>query len=409
MKTFGLLGEKLSHSYSPLIHSMLGDYNYELYEKRPEEVEDFLKSGRFDGLNVTIPYKKTVLAYCEGFSETVRRTGSANTIIRRGDGALYADNTDYFGFSHMLEKSGIKAAGKKVLVMGSGGASLTVRTVLGDMKASEIITVSRGGSDNYENLHRHFNADILVNTTPVGMYPENGLSPVRPEDFRSCEGVLDLIFNPARTKLLLDAMELNIPCANGLSMLVAQAAKASELFTGRKTPDTDIDTITELIERRTKNIILIGMPGSGKTTTGRILAEISGREFYDTDELIISRAGKSIERIFEEDGEDAFRDLETSVLESVTKLSGAVIATGGGIVTQKRNLSLLRQNGIIVFLNRAPGELETEGRPLSLQTGVTALYEKRYPLYKQWRDYEFECRGAGETAEDIRRGLLNFR
>lgn len=407
MKTFGLLGEKLSHSYSPMIHAMLGDYTYELFEKDPEQVEGFLKSGLFDGLNVTIPYKKSVMTYCDELSDRAREIGSVNTIIRRADGTLFGDNTDYFGFSHMIEKSGVTVAGKKALILGSGGAGLTVRAVLRSFKAAEIITVSRSGKDNYENLYMHSDADILINTTPVGMYPKNGRSLVRLEDFDKLSGVFDLIFNPAKTELLLEAEDLGITLSNGLGMLVAQAAKAAELFLGIKTSSTAIDKITGLIEGKTRNIILIGMPGSGKTTTGRILADICGREFFDTDELAASRAGKSIERIINEDGEEAFRKLETDMLDSVTKLSGAVIATGGGIVTRDENRRLMRQNGTLVFLNRPPRELETDGRPLSKQIGVRTLYEQRLPLYKQWCDYELDCCGARETALKIKAALFD--
>lgn len=407
MKIFGLLGEKLSHSYSPMIHAMLGGYRYELFEKRSEEVEDFLKSGSFCGLNVTIPYKKTAMAFCSELSGRAMEIGCVNTIIRREDGSLFGDNTDYFGFLHMVEKSGIAVEGKKALVLGSGGACMTVRAVLKDLKAADIITVSRSGRDNYSNLHNHSDADILINTTPVGMYPENGRTPVRLRDFYRLSGVLDLIFNPAKTALLLEAEELGIPFSNGLGMLVAQAAKAAELFSGVKAGFAKIEEITGLIERKTKNIILIGMPGSGKTTTGRILAEISGRKFHDTDEIAASRAGKSPGEIINEDGEEAFRNLETEILKDVTKLSGTVIATGGGVVTRSENRRLLRQNGILVFLNRPPEELETEGRPLSKQVGINVLYEQRLPIYKQWCDYEFDCSGAQDTALKIKAALLD--
>jgi shikimate dehydrogenase len=407
VRIFGLLGEKLSHSYSPMIHAMLSDYTYKLFEKSPGEVESFLKSGSFNGLNVTIPYKKTAMAYCDELSDRAREIGSVNTIVRREDGSLFGDNTDYFGFSYMIKKSGVNISGKKALVLGSGGAGLTVRAVLRDFNAAGIITVSRRGEDNYNNLHKHFDADILVNTTPVGMYPDNGRSIVRLREFDKLSGVFDLIFNPDKTELLLEAEVLGIPRSNGLRMLVAQAAKAAELFSGVRTDSADIDKITGVIRKKAINIILIGMPGSGKTTTGKILADICTRQFYDTDELVASRAGKSIESIFNEDGEEAFRNLETQILERVTKLSGAVIATGGGVVTRGENRRLLRQNGTLVFLNRPLRELETEGRPLSRQIGVRALYEQRLPIYKQWCDYELDCCGAQETALKIKAALLD--
>ena len=303
---YGLIGEKLGHSFSPYIHGELGGYDYSLIELERGELGRFLKRGAFRGLNVTVPYKKDVIPYCAWLSPEARRIGSVNTIVNDG-GLLRGYNTDYFGFVCMLRKAGIDVKGKKALVLGSGGASLTVQTALHDLGAKSVTVISRGGEDNYGNLERHADARLIVNTTPVGMYPKVEAAPLSLEIFPDCEAVADIIYNPSRTKLLLDAEARGIPCANGLPMLVAQAKAAAELFLGRDIPDARIDEITSVIEKRTKNIILIGMPGCGKTTVGKLLARSLGREFADTDEMIVREGGRSIPDIFASDGEAAFR------------------------------------------------------------------------------------------------------
>ncbi|MGE4484861.1 MAG: shikimate kinase [Oscillospiraceae bacterium] len=405
MKTFGLLGEKLTHSFSPQIHARLADYEYKLYEKAPEEVEDFLRSGSFDGLNVTIPYKKAVMPFCAELSESAKKIGSVNTIIRRDDKTLYGDNTDYFGFLYMLGKTGVEVSGKKALILGSGGASLAVSAALTDSGASEIIVISRGGENNYENLQRHYDAQIIVNATPVGMYPHNGVSPLALSNFAGCACVLDLIYNPLKTKLLLSAQALGIPCAGGLSMLVAQAKKARELFLGESVDNGIIDVITDEISQEERNIVLIGMPGCGKSSIGRELAGITGRKFFDTDVMIETKAGKTIPRIFAEDGEAVFRAVESEALAEATAEHGCVIATGGGIVTQPVNLDLIRQNGVAVFLDRAIDELPSCGRPLSAGRGTDILAKERRPLYLKWSDYKFIVCGISETANNIKEKL----
>jgi shikimate dehydrogenase len=403
MKTFGLLGEKLSHSFSPLIHSHLADYVYSLFEKAPAEVGEFLLRGGFDGLNVTIPYKKTVMTFCAELSDSARKIGSVNTVIRRIDGSLYGDNTDYYGFSYLLKKTGADVRGKKAVILGSGGSSVTVKAVLEDQSAGEIVTISRRGENNYENLSRHADAHIIVNTTPVGMYPNNGGAPVSLKNFNQCAAVIDIIYNPARTKLLLDAEELGIPCANGLPMLVAQAKRACELFLGNSVEDAKIERITELIARQTMNIVLIGMPGSGKSSVGAALAASTDREFFDTDLLVAGKAGKSIPDIFSGDGEPAFRRMETEALEEVSKKSGCVIATGGGIVKNPYHLRLMRQNGVVVYLDRNINELPLSGRPLSQQQGVEALARERIPLYETWGQLKIPAQsGVEDTAQYIK-------
>ena len=399
----GLLGRRLGHSYSPAIHAMLGDYEYGLYEKEPEALEEFLRHGGLDGLNVTIPYKKTVMQWCDALSDEALRIGSVNTLTVK-DGKITGYNTDCDGFAWLLQASGFDPAGKKALVLGSGGASLAVQDVLRN-RGAQVVVVSRTGEDNYGNLARHRDAALLVNATPVGMYPHTGVSPVAVEDFPQCRAVLDLIYNPAKTRLLLDAEKLGIPAFNGLSMLVAQAARASALFTGAPVPAQRIGQITEAIARRERNIILIGMPGCGKTSVAKALAAQTGREFLDCDACLEQAAGKSIPEIFARDGEAAFRRLETQTLQSLCCQSGKVIATGGGVVTRPENRDILRQNGVLVFLQRPLEELQVSGRPLSEQKGVAALAEQRLPLYRAWSDCVVDVCGAQATANLIRKEL----
>ena len=397
----GLLGRKLGHSYSPQIHNLLGDYSYVLFEKEPEELENFLKNGDFSGLNVTIPYKKEVIPYLSELSPTAKKMGCVNTVLRRSDGSLYGHNTDYFGFTSLVRHAGLSIAGKKVLVLGSGGASNTAVAALKDLGASPVV-ISRSGENNYQNLHRHTDAAAIVNTTPVGMYPNTGVSPIDLGLFPHLEGVLDVIYNPARTQLLLDAEKLGIPRENGLWMLVAQAKEAAEVFTGGKISDEVIEKIYRELSHQMKNIVLIGMPGCGKSTIGTLLAEKLGRTLADADEKIISLAGKSIPDIFAQDGEPTFRDWETKALAELGKQSGLVIATGGGCVTQKRNYPLLHQNGYLVWLERDCSVLPTDGRPLSQANDLGKMYAARKPLYEVFADIRVENTGTPEeTAQKI--------
>ena len=393
----GLLGEKLGHSYSPRIHAELGDYEYALYERSPEELPKFLTKGDFHALNVTIPYKKTVIPYCAALSEEAQRIGSVNTLLRRADGSLCGDNTDAWGFRKMIEKSGIAVEGKKALIFGSGGASVTVRAVLSALGVGEIVTISRSGADNYANLDRHADAQILVNATPLGMYPENGTAPVSIRDFPRCEGVLDVVYNPSRTAFLLEAEALGLPHAGGLTMLVQQAIRASELFTGKSVDSGEAERIERLLRGETENIILIGMPGCGKSTAGKMLAEKLRRPFVDCDSYIEKAAGMSIPEIFAKEGEAGFRRRETAALRELGKRSGIVLATGGGSVTVEENYPLLHQNGTIVYIIRELSALPTEGRPLSQSTAVKELYEKRKKAYARFADVSVENRGSREN------------
>lgn len=391
----GLLGRKLGHSYSPQIHSYLGSYSYVLFEKEPEQLEDFLKNGDFSAINVTMPYKKDVIPYLDEISPVAQKLGSVNTIVRRKDGTLFGHNTDYFGFSSLVQRSGLMLAGKKVLVLGSGGASNTVVAVLQELGANTVI-ISRAGENHYGNLHLHRDAAAIVNTTPVGMYPNTGISPVDLSQFPKLEGVLDVVYNPARTQLLLDAEKLGLPCQSGLWMLVAQAKEASEYFTGQKIEDSMIDRIYGKLSGQMQNIILIGMPGCGKSTVAALLAEMLGRKAVDADEEIIRLAGKSIPAIFAEDGEEVFRSWETNVLGSLGKQSGLILATGGGCVTRAHNYPLLHQNGILFWLQRSLEQLPTDGRPLSQVNTPSALYEARKGMYEAFADHIIDNNGSPE-------------
>lgn len=389
----GLLGEKLGHSYSPQIHSMLADYEYKLFEKSPEELEDFLKSGEFDGLNVTIPYKKSVMPYCAELSPTAAQIGSVNTIVRRSDGSLYGDNTDAFGFENLIVHNGIEVKGKKALVLGTGGASVTAQAVLKNLGASEVVVISRRGEDNYENIAKHADAEIIANTTPVGMYPNNGKAAVDLTQFPKLSGVLDVVYNPARTALLLQAEKLCIPCAGGLYMLVSQAKRSCELFTGNSIPDSEIDRIERILSHQMQNIVIIGMPGSGKTAVSTMLAERLGRKIFDTDTIVSEKAGMTIPEIFAAQGEAGFRKLETEATADVGKLSGNIISTGGGVVTVADNYELLHQNGVIVWIERDTNKLARDGRPISLSSDLNELYAARLPLYERFADIKADNNG----------------
>lgn len=397
MKKYGLLGEKLGHSFSPRIHKLLCGYPYDLYEIERDRLGEFLSTTELMGMNVTIPYKKDVMPYCSYIDPSAKRIGSVNTLVKHEDG-WHAYNTDYFGFRYMVEKSGISPKGKKVVVLGSGGASLAVRTALEDMGAAEIVIVSRSGENNYDNLHLHVDTEIVVNSTPVGMYPKNGAAPVSLDSFPNCKAVLDLVYNPLRTELIMDAEKRGIAAVGGLSMLVAQAHKSAELFFGESIPVERMEEVYDTLVSDVSNIVVIGMPGSGKSSVGKALAAAMDREFYDADDEITKFAGETPEKIINTRGEEAFRKIETTVLAELGKKSGCVISTGGGIVTRERNYPLLHQNGTIVWIKRELGELAVDGRPISLSMPVEELYRKREKLYNSFSDFDVQNAGTVDDA-----------
>lgn len=402
----GLLGEHLTHSYSPQIHALLGEYSYELFEVAPDALADFLRSDRFDCLNVTIPYKRAVVEFCATLSDAARALGSVNTLVRRPDGSLHGENTDLDGFRWLLERNGGVQPGEKALVLGTGGASQTVQAVL-CAAGAEVTVLSRRGEQNYSTLAAHADATLVVNATPVGMYPNNGARLIDLDLLPQCRCVLDLIYNPARTRLLLDAEERKIRCENGLSMLVAQAKRAAELFTGKMIPDAVCTDILRTLEREMHNVILIGMPGCGKTSVGTLLAQRLGRPFFDVDTEIERRLGCTIPAFFAREGENAFRAVETQVLAELGKRSGCVIATGGGCVTRPENYELLHQNGTLVWLRRDLSALPVDGRPISRSRALSELYREREPLYRRFADICVENDDTeAVVAEKIKEQLL---
>lgn len=398
---YGLLGERLGHSFSPRIHKALWGADYGLIEKSPEELGPFLQSGGFRGLNVTIPYKQAVIPYLAELSEAARAIGSVNTILRREDGSLWGHNTDYDGFLALVKSLSFDLRGKKALVLGDGGAAKTVRAVLRNKGVGELVTISRRGPDNYENLSRHVDAALIVNTTPLGMYPNVDAAAVDLERFPACKAVLDLIYNPARTKLLLQAEELGMEALGGLPMLVEQGRKAAELFSGHSIPAEEGERLLRRLRAETMNVALIGMPGCGKSTVGRALAERLGRPFVDLDEELVKRAGKSIPTIFAEEGEAGFRARETALLDEFSRESGLVIATGGGVVTRPENRPLLRRNSRVIRLERLLEQLATDGRPLSQTRSVLALACEREHLYRAWAEGTVQVTEPKETARRI--------
>lgn len=402
----GLLGRKLSHSYSPQIHNLLADYSYGLFEVEPDRLADFLKTENFSGLNVTIPYKKAVIPYCQALTKQAEKLGSVNTIVRRKDGTLLGHNTDYFGFRSMVDHCGLQLKNKKVLVLGSGGASVTVVAVLQELGA-EVIVISRTGSDNYTNLDRHADAAVIVNATPVGMYPETDASPVSLDIFPNLEGVLDLIYNPCRTALLQQAEKRKLITQNGLWMLVAQAKESAEWFTGRQISNDYISEIHQKLRYQMENLILIGMPGCGKSTVGKILAQKLGKTFVDADSEIEIKSGMSIPEIFSKQGEQGFRQIEAEVLANLGMRSGQVIATGGGCVTKEENYPLLHQNGTMVWLQRDLEQLPVDGRPLSKSGSLLHMYQQREPLYRAFADFTVTNDGTPEQTSNSILSLLS--
>ena len=394
-RRIALIGGKLGHSYSPQIHALLGmTYPYEMHEVAPDAIGEFLRTNPYDGFNVTIPYKKDIIPHLCGMSDTARRLGSVNTVLRTPDG-WWGDNTDYYGFSYMVRRTGYDIRGKKAVVLGAGGVCPTVCAVISDLGAASVTVISH--RDNTEaGRAPHADAQVIVNTSPVGMYPNNGASPIPPDAFPAMECALDLIYNPFETAFLADARERGCVTESGISMLVAQAKRGAELFCGISLEDSLCDRVTAQMIISRRNLILIGMPGCGKSTVGRRAAKQLGREFVDLDAEIERAAGKPIPQIFADDGEEVFRRIEHDVICDVCRRSSLVIATGGGCVTRAENYRPMAQNGILLWLKRDIADLPTDGRPLSQKSKLEDMYRIRRPLYEAFADMTVD---AAETPE----------
>lgn len=396
MIQYGLCGRTLKHSYSKIIHELLGNNEYNLYSLERDEFYELMEGKGFKALNVTIPYKTDAARLCEVVSEEAKSIGSVNTVVNKG-GKLYGYNTDYAGFVYMLKRAGIDIKDKKVLILGSGGTSLTARAVCSREGAREYLVVSRKGEVNYGNIASHADADVIINTTPVGMYPDNGRSPVDLSVFTKLSGVVDVIYNPIKTALVHEAEKRSIPCTTGLPMLVAQAVRAHELFFDISVDDSVIEQVLAKCTKKILNVIFVGMPGCGKTSIGGEYAKMTGRSFLDTD-VFVEQCGMTIPQIFEKYGEEYFRDKETQAIEMLSALSEKVIATGGGAVKREKNIKLMKQNGIVVYLKRDLDKLSTDGRPLSAggHERILKLYEERHEIYENAADIIIE------THEDVK-------
>ncbi|MGN0790817.1 MAG: shikimate kinase [Christensenellales bacterium] len=388
---FGLIGEKLGHSYSKEIHNLIADYGYELREVKREELGAFMTERAFSGINVTIPYKKSVMDYLDVISDDAKKIGAVNTVVNR-DGKLYGYNTDFYGLKALLIHNGVSVRNKKVLILGSGGTSDTAYNVVTGLNAKEAIKVSRTKKDGFvtydEAARLHSDADVIINATPVGMYPDDDGVPVNIGLFPSLSAVIDAIYHPLRTNLVSDAENRGIKACGGLYMLVAQAVYAAALFENKKPDENLIDDVYWKILNDKRNIVLIGMPSSGKTTIGKALAARMGKRFADTDELIVGTTGKSIPEIFEEKGEKVFREIEKKVICDIAVNDGTVIATGGGVILDEKNVLALKRNGVIVYLDRKIDNLiATDSRPLSSNVDdLKKLYAKRKPLYEKYAE-----------------------
>lgn len=402
---FGLIGEKLGHSFSKEIHEMMADYTYELCPLTREEFPAFMQARDFIAINVTIPYKEAVIPYIDHLDERAAAIGAVNTIVNRG-GQLYGYNTDFDGFSYLLAQHNISLADKCVLILGAGGTSKTISAVAKAQGAKEIIksdTVARDGVISYDEAQQIERAEVIINATPNGMYPENTDHPlVDIDQYPNLTAVVDVVYNPIKTNLILAAEAKKIPCAGGLEMLVAQAKYAAELFVDQKADDSYIDQFYKRILLQKRNIALIGMPGSGKTTVGKLIAEKLNLPFVDCDAEIEKRAGQTIAEIFDTVGEKAFRILETSIVQTLAKEGGRVIATGGGAVLDEKNTQALRQNSAVIFLDKAPEDLAIDAsRPLSPDVAANLkLYAARFRKYMAAADIKVNNVGTAEEAAD---------
>ena len=409
---YGLIGIKLGHSFSAELHRRIGGYDYELVELQEKDLDVFFAKRDFSAVNVTIPYKEAVLPYLDEIDPTAASIGTVNTVVNR-QGKLVGYNTDFGGMMALIRRMKLDLYGKKVLILGTGGTAKTAYAVVRQLGAAEVLFVSRSGRSHAltysEALIRHSDADVIINTTPVGMFPDLDSCPISLSTFTHLRGVLDVIYNPLQTRLILEARQRGIPSQSGLYMLVAQAALASELFTGNSVPAETVENVYTDILREKRNLVLIGMPGSGKTTVGKIAASKLGRKIVDLDEMIQNIAGKPIREIFAQDGEAAFRELEAQAVREIAGLTGLVIATGGGCILRPENVDRLRRNGLLFLLDRAVDQLLPTGdRPLAdTARKLKQLYSQRMPLYRAAADQIIAVNGnETETSDTVIRRFI---
>ena len=399
---YGLIGEHLGHSFSKVIHEKIGDYVYEIKEIEPENVAEFMKAKDFLGINVTIPYKELVIPMLDYVDDSAKKIGAVNTVVNKG-GKLWGYNTDYYGMLSLIKRVGAEIDGKKVLIIGTGGTAKTVTAVVSDLGAKEIIYLShsqKSGTVSLDELYeRHTDIDVIFNTSPVGMYPNNYKKPIDIKKFPQAKALLDAVYNPLVTELVLDARRNGLKAEGGLYMLCAQAVYAYEHFTGNKAEKKTAEKIFESLLLEKKNVVLIGMPSSGKSTVGKLLADTLKRELIDTDCEIIKREGTDIATIFREKGESYFRDLEAEIVKDVSKLNGKIIATGGGAILRDENARALKQNGTLYFLDRDPESLvPTESRPLaSDREAIRNRYNERYEIYKSVADKRVDANASPQA------------
>jgi len=395
--TYGLIGEHLPHSYSKEIHNKLASYDYELVELTHSELDGFMRARKFRAINVTIPYKQDVIPYLETIDEHARMIGAVNTIVRRADGSLFGDNTDFYGMMEMARRAKIDFHGKKTLILGSGGTSLTAVDVVRENGGTPVV-VSRSGENNYQNLHLHKDAAYIINTTPLGMYPNPHAQAVDLRDFPNLQGVLDVVYNPLRTQLLMQAEELGIPCEGGLSMLIYQGVLACEIFEGKPIDRERVVKAERALRRSVTNLVLIGMPGCGKSTIGEKLARLLDMPLVDIDAEIAKEACMTIPEIFAKEGEAGFRRREREQITRFGSVGGNVLVTGGGAVKDPMNRTYLRMNGYVAHITRSLDMLSMEGRPLSQsREALQAMWQERKPLYEACRDADFANDGTVDT------------
>ncbi len=411
---YGCIGEHLKHSFSKEIHEDFADYEYEICEIEPHNVENFLKNKDFLGINVTIPYKEKVIPYLDEISPVAEKIGSVNTIVNR-DGRLIGYNTDFFGMKALIEKAGIDVRGKKTAILGTGGTAKTAYALAESLGASEIIRVSRKESETsvtYDSLYLdHADTKVIINCTPVGMFPSPDVSPVDLSRLTEVEGVADAVYNPLNTELYKNAVDRGISASCGLYMLVAQAVRASEIFLDTEYSRDVIDRTYKKMRKSKENIVFTGMPASGKSSVGKFVADSLGYKFLDCDKLIEERAGCTITEIFSSQGEDAFRKMESEIIDEVSNLNGMVISTGGGAVLKGENIRALTRNGIIFFLDRSPELLvPTSDRPLSSsREDILKRYNERYDIYMRTADIRIPADGGiAEVAEEVIRQFEKY-